>query len=85
MENMLFEIIIVALLAAFMIILANKWGLIEHLQIHGNKFFNELANCNFCLSFWVGYIISVTFLIITGDFIFLLIPFFSTPLTRILL
>ena len=85
MEQLIYKTIIVALLAAFALILAKKWGLVEYIQVHGNDFFNKLANCNFCLSFWTGCIIATLFVFITGDWSFVLVPVCSTPITLILI
>lgn len=85
MEQLIYKTIVVALLAAFALILSKKWGLVEYIQVHGNDFFNKLANCNFCLSFWTGCIIATLFVFITGDLSFVFVPVCSTPITRLLL
>jgi hypothetical protein len=78
-------VLIVATAAAFGLSLLKKWGIIEYIQVHGNDFFAEMFSCNFCLSWWAGVVLSTIFAIFTGNLWLLLIPFFSTPITRKLL
>ena len=52
MEHFIYNIIVVALIAAFVLTLLRKWGVIEWVQIHGNDFFSKMFNCDFCLSWW---------------------------------
>ena len=87
MEIMRFVAVVVlaALCAAFMLILAGKWGLLEWVQIHGCRLLSEMARCGFCLSFWTGLALSVVLLCMTGDWLMLTIPVFSAPITRMLL
>ena len=85
MEHFIYNIIVVALIAAFVLTLLRKWGVIEWVQIHGNDFFSKMFNCDFCLSWWAGVILSVLMLIMTGDPVLLGVPFCSTMITRVLL
>ncbi len=74
---------VVALVAAFVLGLAVKWGWLEWLQVHApNDFFAKLLNCKFCCSFWVGLIISLTLLAVTAHWSLLAVPFCSTIITR---
>lgn len=75
----------VAMLAAFLITLAKKWGFVEYLQVHGNSFFSSMANCDFCLSFWVTCILCVVLFAATGNASLLVVPFFSTMISRFVL
>lgn len=77
-------VVIVALVAAFTILLAKKVGIIEWYQIHGNDFVSKLASCDFCLSFWVGTLLAVAVAIVTGDIVCLTIGVMSCPITRML-
>lgn len=74
--------LLVAFAAAFVLLLLQKWGVIEYVQVHGNDSFSEMFRCNFCLSWWTGCFFAVLFAIMLGDGYFLLIPVFSTALTR---
>lgn len=85
MEHFIYNIIVVALIAAFVLTLLRKWGGIEWVQIHGNDFFSKMFNCDFCLSWWTCVLICFFALIFTGNPAFLGVPFCSTMITRILL
>lgn len=76
---------LVALLAAFLLDLAYKWGVIERMQVHGNAFFSKMAGCDFCLSWWTGVVLSVLLALVLWDAHCMLIPFVSTSITRKLL
>lgn len=78
-------VLIVATVAAFLLSLLKKWGVIEYVQVHGNEFFAKMFNCDFCLSFWAGLALSILFVFITGNPALLLVPFCSTMITRYLL
>lgn len=85
MKEFIYMILLVALMAAFVLILMRKWRIIEWVQVHGNTFFSKMFNCNFCLSWWAAVVLSGLVAIYTGDVKYMMIPFFSTPITRILL
>ena len=85
MKEILIIAAFIALIAAFILLFANKLGFIEWLQINGNRFFSEMARCNFCLSFWVGLVLSILFAVYTGNMNILFVPIISTPLTRFLI
>lgn len=77
--------VIIALISAFILILLGKWGVREWIQIHGNKFFSKMADCSFCMGFWISVILSVFFAIITQEVTYLLIPVIASPITRYIL
>jgi len=87
MENFLIITICIALLSAFYVQLLKKLGVIDYMQIHGNDFFYQLSKCDFCLSFWACLLTSTCYVFFDNVFDYknLIIPFFATPLTRILL
>lgn len=78
-------VLIVATVAAFLLSLLKKWGVIEYVQVHGNDFFAKMFNCDFCLSFWSGLALSILCVFISGNPALLLVPFCSTMITRRLL
>lgn len=78
-------VLIVATVAAFLLSLLKKWGVIEYVQVHGNEFFAKMFNCDFCLSFWAGVALAILLAFITGNPTLLLVPFCSTMITRFLL
>lgn len=81
----LFFAVITALIATFFLLLAYKLGAIEWLQVHGNDFFSKLANCTFCLSWWMCLAVSMIFIFDSRDLSFLIIPVIATPIARKLL
>lgn len=81
---MLWELATVSLLSSFILLLAKKQRWIEWAQVRAPKLLSQLLNCEFCLSFWVNVLISITFCIFAGD-INWLVPLMATPITRKLL
>lgn len=79
------RVVLAALLAAFILTLSRKWGVLEWVQVHGSEFFSKMFSCNFCLSWWTSVVISIVWCAATEDTSILVIPFFSTPITRVLL
>ena len=75
----------VALWVAFLLLLAYKVGLIEWMQVHGGKLISQMAQCDFCMSWWLSVIITLVVLCFTGDVMLLVVPFLSTPIARRLL
>lgn len=71
-------------LTAWVVILLKKWGVVEWVQVHGNAFFVKLASCDFCLNWWIGWCIVVVAVVVTGEWILLAVPFFSTTIGRLL-
>lgn len=76
--------ILVALAAAFVVLVAKKWGWAEWMQIHGDKFLSKLFSCDLCMSFWAGLFISFAFVCWYDDSIYMIMPVFTTPVTRML-
>jgi len=74
-----------ALASAFVLLLLRKQGAIEYMQVHGGKVISELANCNFCLSFWANLFLALILCAVMPTPIFMTMPIFATPITRILL
>lgn len=76
--------ILVALAAAFVVLVVKKWGWAEWMQIHGDKYLSKLFSCDLCMSFWAGLIISFAFVCWYDDPIYMTMPVFTTPVTRML-
>lgn len=76
---------IVAPAASFFVTLAYKWGIVDHVQMHGNKFFNHMFSCEFCLSFWSSMAVSLVLAILASDWSILFVPCITTNITRRLL
>lgn len=89
--------LLVAFMAAFVVGLLRKWGVIERLQVFGDmwvkkifpayndSFMYQLGGCDFCLSFWASFVLSMIFAISFGEPLFLTTPLFATPVCRILI
>lgn len=74
----------VALLAAMMVLLVKKWGIAEWIQVHGDKFLSKLFSCDLCMSFWAAMCFAVVLCCVFDDAGWLLLPFLTTPVTRML-
>ena len=74
--------VVVAMVAAFLLLLAHKWGIVEYLQVHGNDFISKMAQCDFCMSWWLCVFLTVLVIRYTCDCRMLFIPFIATPLAR---
>ena len=77
-------ILMVACAAAFVVLLVKKWGIAEWMQVHGDRILSELFSCDLCMSFWSSVLICFCMLCMTEDLTVMLIPIFSTPITRML-
>ena len=75
------QIIIVSLLTIFILYIFDSFGGIEALQLSRFKTFNKVADCIFCLSFWVSVAVSITLMIIQQDVSYLWCMLLSPPLT----
>lgn len=84
MIDYLCVVVLVALLAAWVLLLMKKWGIIEWLQVHGTEKVSEAAHCSFCCSWWVCCVVSLVLFLIMGEWAVLMCPFFATPITRLL-
>lgn len=78
-------VVAVALLAAFALLLLGKLRVLEFLQARGGRLLSAMARCGFCLSWWTSVAVSLSAFAATSDARFLAVPFFSTPLTRIMI
>ena len=74
--------IVVALLAAFVVLLVKKWGWAEYMQVHGDKYLSQLFSCDLCMSFWACFLITLAIVIVIDEKSLMLIPFLATPITR---
>lgn len=79
------SLILIPALSTFIIQFISVSGIREYLQIHSNKFFNKLLDCDFCLSFWVNIFIYSCYVIYTKDYSIWYYPIIATPITKKLL
>jgi hypothetical protein len=84
-ESVLCVVVMVSMVAAFFILLAKKLGIVEWMQIHGDKFISQMASCDFCMSFWAGTLLFICAACFFRDPIFLFGGIASCPITRMLL
>jgi hypothetical protein len=73
---------LVACMVTFLLLLAHKVGLVEYLQVHGDKITSKMAQCDFCMSFWLSVIMMVAVVWVTADIHLMIIPLLSTPIAR---
>lgn len=84
-----YQIVIVALLAAFLILFLRKTGIAERLRnffdkYQATKVIADMLDCDFCFSFWVCVFISILYYAAAKDFS-ILYPLCATSITRFLL
>lgn len=84
MTDQICVIILVALAAAFVVLLAKKWGFAEYMQVHGDKYMSRLFSCDLCMSFWAAVLLTIGILCVTENGWYIFVPVFSTPITRML-
>lgn len=81
--NFVCWVAVVALLTAFALGLAVKWGWLEWAQVHApSDFIGKLLNCKFCLSFWTGLVISLILSVAVGWGWIAAVPLCSTVIAR---
>lgn len=81
-DTILITALALASFSAFVLILLAKWKVVEWMQVHGNDFFAKMANCDFCLSWWANVVFAIVFAVVTESWWVLLLPFFTTMITR---
>ena len=85
MNDLIVYSMIVALVAAFVVVLLKKWGVAEYMQVHGDRFTSQLFSCDFCMSWWASVfvmLLSVSF--VGNNAVYLLAPVLATPIARYL-
>jgi hypothetical protein len=83
MNNLIEDVVLLATLTAFAYFLLHKWGVIEYLQIHSpNRLIHELLQCSFCKCFWLTFIISIAYALLTNDYKILFYPAIVTPIAN---
>lgn len=77
--------IIIALLSCFVILFIEKIGYRELMQVRAPKLISELFSCDFCLSWWINLIITLSFCVMACEWHFIFCAVVATPITRRLL
>ena len=68
----------------------NKWEVSEDctisqwVQIHAPKKIGEMMRCPFCANWWAAWVVMVPAILVTGDWVWTVVPFFSTAIGRAL-
>lgn len=75
----------VALISAFSILLLAKLGARDLIIAKAPKLISDLFQCDFCLNFWISFILASISALYFGRPIYFIIPIFSTPLGRFLI
>ena len=83
--SVLHQIVIVALVTAFTILLISRIGLRDFIIIRSSKPISKLFSCDFCLCFWIGLTITLIAHFIVGWPFTFILPACSTPIARYLL
>ena len=84
-----YQIILLALLAAFILLLLTKTGwryaLRDYYDLTGFSRIAKMLDCDFCFSFWLSLVLATFLAILHRDLAWVITPIFSTSLTRFLL
>ena len=85
MRELLVNGVVVGIVAAFFITLAKKWGIVEQMQMRGSELVSEMAHCDFCLSWWMSCVLTLLYVLATGEVDMVYMPFVGTMVSRFLL
>lgn len=85
MRELLVNGVVIGIVAAFFITLAKKWGIVEQMQMRGSELVSEMAHCDFCLSWWMSCVLTLLYVLATGDVDMVYMPFVGTMVSRFLL
>lgn len=84
----IYQTVIVALSAAFTILVLSKtnirYTLRDMCDAKKLKHISKMLDCDFCFGFWLAVLIAVISFAITLQCNWLITPFLSAPLTRLL-
>lgn len=67
MTEFVCRIAVLALFAAFLAILADKWGIRTTIQAKGPEIVSKMASCDFCFCFWTSLAVSGITAAVTGE------------------
>lgn len=82
MGRVLVAALLTGCFTSWVVILLRKLGVLEILQVQGNKFISKLASCDFCLNWWLSWAFALPIGLLTGDGWWFGVPFFSTTIGR---
>lgn len=82
MTDFVMTVAIIALVASWVVLFIGKTGIREYAIVHSPKFLSEMFGCDFCLSWWICFVLSVLSMVFTGNAVHLLCAFCAAPLAR---
>lgn len=82
MMDFIWLTIVIALFASFVILLIEKVGYREEIQIKAPKLISELFSCDFCLSWWTCFFMALIICLLDGNLSIILCAVSATPITR---
>ncbi len=86
MQIIFFTTMLIAFIVAFIILFITKIGFREYVIVNSSlSKLSEMFSCDFCLSFWIGLVITLLFVVISGDKSLLLCVVTTPPITRMIL
>lgn len=85
MQALVVYIILVALLSAMILLVLDKTEVLEKARALSSGLLFKLLSCDLCMSFWIAVVLSIVSAVVFMDITFVLVPIFSTPITRYLL
>ncbi len=84
----IYQIIVLALIAAFIVLVMSKaetrYKLRDWCDEKGLKQIAKMFDCDFCFGFWSAVAVAIVITIVTADVGWLVSPFLSAPITRFL-
>lgn len=84
----IYQIVILALIAAFIVLVMSKtearYKLRDRCDEKGLKQIAKMLDCDFCFGFWSAVVVAIVITIVTADVGWLVSPFLSAPITRFL-
>ncbi len=82
MGRVLVASVLTGCFTSWVVVLLRKLGVLEILQVQGNKFISKLASCDYCLNWWLSWAFALPIGLLTGDVVWFGVPFFSTTIGR---
>lgn len=85
----IYQIIILALIAAFIVLVMSKietrYKLRDLCDEKGLKQIAKMFDCDFCFGFWSAVVVAIVITIATADVKWIIAPIMSAPITRFLI
>ena len=82
MNEIIVITIAIALCAAFAILLMDKIGFREEVQVRAPRLISEMFSCDFCLSWWTCLVMASVIALLDGNLLITFAAVAATPITR---